>query len=117
MVVSATVVYAEEPGERRGEIGIQSGVRWVDRDIVLEDSNGIGYPYGISGAWSLGPKWALYGDFNQRVQDSKLFCRYTDMCRAYTPESKIKVVTLGFERRYRPGPKGGRGPRTGDRLD
>ena len=30
------------------------------------------------------------------------------MCRAYTPESKIKAVTLGFERRYKPGPRGGR---------
>jgi hypothetical protein len=108
MVLPSIVVHAEEPGERRGEIGIQFGLRWVDRDIVPEDSNGIGLPYGFAGAWSLGPKWALFGDFNVSTQDSKLFCRETDMCRAYTPESKIKVFTLGFERRYKPGPKGGR---------
>jgi hypothetical protein len=108
LMAATTTALAAESGERRGEIGVQLGLRWVDRDIVPEDSDGIGVAPGIAAAWSLGPNWALFGDFNQSVQDSKLFCRYTDMCQAYTPESKIKVVTLGFERRCRPGPKGGR---------
>ncbi len=108
LMAATTTALAAESGERRGEIGVQLGLRWVDRDIVPEDSDGIGVAPGIAAAWSLGPNWALFGDFNQSVQDSKLFCRQIDACNAYTPETKIKVVALGFERRFQPGPKGGR---------
>ena len=103
VIVVATCASAAEGAERRGEVSI----RWVDRDIVHDDSRGLGYSPGVAWAWSLGDRWALFGDFNQSVQDGKLFCRQTDACNAYTPETKIKVVALGFERRFQPGPKGG----------
>ena len=104
----ATCGSAADVGERRGEVGIQLGVRWVDRDIVPEDKNGLGFAYGLEGAWSLNERWALFGDLNFSTHDSIDFCRQTDSCNALTPESEHKVLTLGFERRFKPGPKGGR---------
>lgn len=94
--------------EKRGEIGIQLGLRWVDRDIVPEDSNGLGFAYGLEGAWAFNERWAFFADLNFSTHDSKNFCRYTDSCNALTPESEHKVLTLGIERRFKPGPKGGR---------
>jgi len=108
VLTAATCASAAEGGEKRGEIGFQLGIRWVDRQIVPEDSNGLGLAPGVAGAWSLNDRWALFGDANQSVQDSKQFCEMTDACNAVTPETKIKVVTLGFERRFNPGPKDGR---------
>jgi len=108
MAVAASSASAAEDEERVGEIGIQIGLRWVDRDIVPDDSRGFGWSPGASAAWALGDRWALFGDLNQSVQDSILFCRQMDACSAYTPETKIKVFALGFERRFKPGPKGGR---------
>ena len=104
----APFVAAEEGGERRGEIGLQIGVRRVDRDIVPEDSNGLGLAWGVQGAWAFNDRWALFGDLNFSTHDSKNFCLETDSCRALTPEAEHKVLTLGFERRFKPGPKGGR---------
>ena len=96
---------AADIGEKRGEIGIQLGVRWVDRDIVPDDSNGLGFAYGLEGAWAFNERWTFFGDLNFSTHDSKNFCRQTDSCNALTPESEHKVLTLGFERRFKPGPK------------
>ena len=43
---------AAQEGERRGEIGLQIGVRKTGDDIVPEDSNGLGFVYGVEGAWA-----------------------------------------------------------------
>jgi len=43
ILAAATTAMAADDGERRGEIGVQLGLRWVDRDIVPEDSDGIGF--------------------------------------------------------------------------
>ena len=103
-----TCAFAADGGEKRGEIGIQFGVRWVDRDIVPDDSNGLGYVYGLEGSWALNEHWAVLGDLNFSTHDSRNFCLETDSCNALTPEADLKVLTLGFERRFKPGPKGGR---------
>jgi len=50
VIVVATGASAAEGGERRGEVGIQLGIRWVDRDIVPDDSRGLGYSPGVAGA-------------------------------------------------------------------
>jgi hypothetical protein len=105
--VAATGASAADVGERRGEIGVQVGVRWVDRDIVPESSNGLGFAYGLEGAWEINQRWAFFADLNFSTHDSKLFCRQTDACNALTPESFHKVLTFGFERRFKAGPKGG----------
>jgi hypothetical protein len=104
----ATCSFAAERANRRGEIGIQFGVRWVDREIVPDDSNGLGLVYGFEGAWALGDRWALFGDLNFSTHDSKNFCLRTESCNALTPESEHKVLTVGFERRFSAGAKGGR---------
>lgn len=104
----ATCASADDGGEKRGEIGIQLGVRWADRDIVPDDSNGLGFVYGLEGAWAFNERWALFADLNFSTHDSKNFCLETDSCNALTPESEHKVLTLGIERRFKPGPKGGR---------
>ena len=104
----ATCASAADVGEKRGEIGIQLGVRWVDRDIVPDDSNGLGYVYGLEGAWAFNERWAFFGDLNFSTHDSKNFCLETRSCNALTPESEHKVLTLGVERRFKPGPRGGR---------
>ena len=78
MLVVATCASTADGGEKRGEIGIQLGVRWVDRDIVPEDSNGLGFVYGLEGAWALSERWALFGDLNFSTHDSKNFCRNTE---------------------------------------
>ncbi len=108
MVAASTCASAADGGENRGEIRIQLGVRWVDRQIVPDDSNGLGFVYGIEGAWALSERWAIFGDLNFSTHDSKNFCLETDSCNALTPESEHKVLTLGFERRLKVGPKGGR---------
>jgi hypothetical protein len=99
---------AADTGEKRGEIGVQLGVRWADRDIVPDDSNGLGFAYGLEGAWALSQRWAIFGDLNFSTHDSKNFCLETESCNALTPESEHKVLTLGVERRFKPGPRGGR---------
>jgi hypothetical protein len=95
-------------GERRGEIGLQIGVRKTGDDILPEGDNGLGFAYGVQGAWALSEKWAIFGDLNISTHDSRLFCRETVNCNALTPESKHKVLNGGFERRFKSGPKGGR---------
>ncbi len=96
-----------QEGERRGEIGIQIGVRKTGDDILPEGDNGLGFAYGVEGAWALNKKWALFGDLNISTHDSKLFCRETVNCNALTPESKHKLLSGGIERRFKPGVKGG----------
>jgi hypothetical protein len=61
-------------GERRGEIGIQVGVRWADDDIVPEDRSRAGGVIGIAGAYAFNTKWALIGDLTTSTHDSILFC-------------------------------------------
>ena len=104
----ATCASAAEGGEKPGEIGVQISVRWADRDIVPDDSNGLGNAYGLEGAWALNERWAFFGDLNFSTHDSKNFCQETVSCNALTPEAEHKVLTVGFERRFKPGPKGGR---------
>lgn len=100
--------FAAEVGEKSGEIGIQLGVRWVDRQIVPDDSTGLGWVPGIQGAWALNDRWAVFGDVNLSVQDSREFCSGTDVCNASTPESLVKSITVGIERRSKPGSRNGR---------
>ncbi len=99
-------VFADDPGERRGEIGVQVGVRWADNDIRPEGDNGLAVAYGIEGAWAFNRKWALFWDFNMSDHDSRQFCADNPNCNALTPVASHKVVTFGMERRLRPGPKG-----------
>ena len=68
----ATCASTADGGEKRGEIGIQLGVRWVDRDIVPEDSNGLGFVYGLEGAWALSERWALFADLNFRLTTARI---------------------------------------------
>jgi hypothetical protein len=95
-------------GERRGEIGLQLGIRWADSDIVPEDKSRASEAWGIEGAWAFNERWALFGDLNFSTHHSKNFCLETDNCRALTPEADHKVLTLGIERRFKAGSKGGR---------
>ena len=99
---------AQGGGERRGEIGPQVGVRWLDRDFVPAGSDGLDGSWGVEGSWGLGDKWALFGDFNTSTHDSVELCENSDSCSALTPTMTIKVVTFGVERRLKAGPKGGR---------
>lgn len=108
LMVCATGAAQEKTGERRGEIGIELGVRQVDGDITPEGSNGLGFAWGAEGAWSFSEKWAGFADLNFSTHDSRLFCLYTDACNALTPESFHKVLTVGLDRRFAPGPQGGR---------
>lgn len=107
MLGVATGVGAEE-GERRGEIGIQVGVRWADDDIVPEDRSRAGGVIGIAGAYAFNGKWALIADLTMSTHDSILFCEGTDSCHALTPEADYKVMRAGIERRFKPGLKNGR---------
>lgn len=70
-----TFAFAADGGEKSGEIGIQLGVRWVDRQIVPDDSNGLGIVYGLEGAWALSERWAFFGDLNFSTHDSENFCQ------------------------------------------
>ena len=108
MVLVIPAGAAAGEGERRGEIGIQVGVRWADNDIVPDDSNSLGLVLGIGGAYALNTKWALIGDLTASTHDSILFCEGTDSCSALTPEADYKVLRAGIERRFKPGPKNGR---------
>ncbi len=104
--ISATA--QEKAGERRGELGIEVGVRRVDTDITPVDSNGLGFAWGVEGAWAFSQKWAGFADLNFSTHDSELFCLHTDACNALTPESFHKVLTFGLDRRFAAGPKEGR---------
>jgi hypothetical protein len=106
--VAVDGIAAEGAGERRGEIGLQVGIRLADSDIVPDDANRSDPAWGIQGAWAFNDRWALFGDLNFSTHDSKNFCRETENCSALTPEAEHKVLTIGVERRFKPGPKGGR---------
>lgn len=106
LVIPMTVVAGE--GERRGEIGIQVGVRWADDDIVPEDRSRAGGVIGIAGAYAFNTTWALIGDLTTSTHDSILFCEGLDSCHALTPNAEYKVLRAGVEMRFRPGPKNGR---------
>jgi hypothetical protein len=108
MVLVIPTGAAAGEGERRGEIGIQVGVRWADDDIVPADRSRAGGVFGIAGAYAFNTKWALIGDLNMSTHDSILFCDGTDSCNALTPEVKYKVLRAGIERRFNSGPKNGR---------
>jgi hypothetical protein len=108
MVLVIPTAVAAGDGERRGEIGIQVGVRWADDDIVPEDRSRAGGVIGIAGAYAFNTKWALIGDLTTSTHDSILFCVGTDSCSALTPEAEYKVLRVGIERRFNPGPKNGR---------
>ena len=97
----------EGAGERRGEIGLQVGIRVADSDIVPDDANRGDPAWGIQAAWAFNDRWALFGDLNFSTHDSKNFCLETENCRALTPEAEHKVLTIGVERRFKRGPKGG----------
>jgi len=97
-----------QQSERRGEIGLQIGVRKTGDDILPEGNNGLGFTYGVEGAWALSHKWAIFGDLSISTHDSRLFCLETENCNALTPESKHKLLSIGVERRFKPGSKGGR---------
>lgn len=98
---------AEGAGERRGELGVQVGLRLLDGDIVPDDRDGVEVSWGIEGAWALNERWAVFGDANTSTHDSIELCEGAEFCSALTPEVTIKVVTIGLERRFRPGSKGG----------
>jgi hypothetical protein len=106
MMVAATTG-AGDAGQRRGEIGIQLGARWLDQDIVPDDSSGVNFAFGIEGAWSLSHKWAIFGDANTSEHDSIEMCAGSEGCYARTPVVRVNMLTLGIERRFEPGPKGG----------
>ncbi len=108
MVLVIPTAVAAGDGERRGEIGIQVGVRWADDDIVPEDRSRAGGVIGIAGAYAFNIKWALIGDLTTSTHNSILFCVGTDSCSALTPEAEYKVLRVGIERRFNPGPKNGR---------
>lgn len=99
---------AEGAGERRGEVGLQVGIRLADSDIVPDDASRSDPAWGIQAAWAFNERWALFGDLNFSTHDSKNFCHETENCSALTPEAEHKVLTIGVERRFKPGPKGGR---------
>lgn len=105
-LLTSSGVFADDPAEQRGEIGVQIGVRWADNDIRPESDNGLGFAYGIEGAWAFSRTWALFWDFNLSDHDSRQFCAETPNCNALTPVAHHKVVTFGMERRLKPGPKG-----------
>jgi hypothetical protein len=98
---------AGNDGEKRGELGVEIGLRLPDNDIVPEGDNGLSYLWGIEGAWALNHRWALFLDLNISDHDSRQFCAETPSCNALTPSSHYKVLTVGVERRYHPGRTGG----------
>ena len=100
-------VSAADSAARRGELGVQIGVRWLDRDIVPDGDTGLDSSWGVHGAWKLNARWALFADVNTSTHASKELCVGAEFCSALTPEVTLKVVTIGFERRMKPGPKGG----------
>jgi hypothetical protein len=106
-VLDAPGARAADEEDRRGEIGVQIGVRGADDAIVADGDNGLGFVYGIEGAWAFNRKWALFWDLNTSDHDSRQFCAETPNCRALTPVSHHKVVTFGIERRLSAGPKEG----------
>jgi hypothetical protein len=106
MLLAAGAVAGDE-GRRRGEIGLQVGARWLDGDIVPDDSSGVSFAFGIEGAWSLSHKWAIFGDANTSEHDSIEMCEGSEGCYARTPVVRINMLTLGVERRFKSGPKGG----------
>jgi hypothetical protein len=105
-LVCTPFVSAGDAEERRGEIGVQVGVRLADNDIRPDGDNGLAFTYGIEGAWAFNSKWALFWDFNLSDHDSRQFCADNPNCNALTPVAHHKVVTFGMERRLKPGPKG-----------
>jgi len=106
MLVAASAT-AGGDGERRGEIGIQLGARWLDQDIVPEDSSGIAMALGFEGAWSLSHTWAIFGDANTSEHDSIEMCEGAEGCYARTPVVRVNMLTVGVERRLKAGAKGG----------
>jgi hypothetical protein len=106
VLVPAPGVSAADPGERRGEIGVQLGVRWADNDIRPDGDSGLAAAYGIEGAWAFNRRWALFWDFNLSKHDSRQFCADNPNCRALTPTAEHKVVTFGMERRLKENSKG-----------
>ena len=108
LILFAPFVAAAEDGERRGEIGVQIGVRWADNDIVPEDRSRAAGVIGIAGAYAFNGGWALIADLTASNHDSILFCAETDSCAALTPEAEYRVLRTGIERRFKPGPRKGR---------
>jgi hypothetical protein len=106
--VGVDALAADSAGERRGEIGLQLGVRLADSDIVPDDANRSDPAWGIQAAWAFNDHWALFGDLNFSTHESRNFCLETENCNALTPEAEHKVLTIGVERRFKPGAKGGR---------
>ena len=106
MFIAASAV-AGDINQRRGEIGIQLGARWLDQNIVPDDSNGVSMTLGIEGAWSLNHKWAIFGDGNTSEHDSIEMCEGSEGCYARTPVVRVNMLTVGIERRFKTGPKGG----------
>jgi len=92
---------------RRGEFGVEIGLRLPDNDLVPDGDNGLSYLWGVEGAWAYNQKWALFFSLNISDHDSRQLCAGTPNCSALTPNSHYKVLTAGVERRSRPGPKGG----------
>jgi hypothetical protein len=106
-VMGALGASAADEEERRGEIGVQIGVRRADSDIVSDGDSGVALTWGVEGAWAFNHKWAIFLDANTSEHDSKEFCVENPNCNALTPVSHHKVVTFGMERRLNAGPKGG----------
>jgi hypothetical protein len=110
LAVSMLVVAGAAAGDgsgRRGEMGVQIGARWLDRDFVPDHSRGVNMTLGLEGAWSLNQKWALFGDVNRSKHDSIEMCGGAEGCYARTPVVRINALTVGIERRLAPGPRGG----------
>jgi hypothetical protein len=106
LALASSPAFADETGERRGEIGVQIGVRLADNNLIPDGDNGLAFAYGIEGAWAFNRKWALFWDVNSSNHDSPQFCAETPNCSALTPVSHHKVVTFGMERRLKQNPKG-----------
>lgn len=98
----------ESGEERRGEIGLQTGIRRFDGGFVAIGSDGLDTSWGIEGGWALDDRWALFGDINTSTHSSVELCENAESCSALTPTASIKVATVGIERRFGAGPQGGR---------
>lgn len=107
LLLVAPRTVADDGAQRRGEVGIQVGARWLDRDIVPDDSSGVSTAFGIEGAWSLSRKWAIFGDVNTSEHDSIEMCEGAEGCYARTPVVRVNMLTVGIERRLESGSKGG----------
>jgi hypothetical protein len=105
--IPSSWVSAGDSRERRGELGIEIGIRQADNDIVPDGDDGRAFTYGIEGAWAFNHKWAAFLDFNISDHDSRQFCADNPNCNALTPVAHHKVVTFGMERRFKPGQRGG----------